>query len=90
MAPTIPKLPEGNATFLIASGNPTALTLASIQAIHDLYNHEHDRLQAAFDGREQARLQQDAELKAHPPKPQDIVLNHWDIGGGAPVAGGAK
>ena len=79
-APGIPQFPAGKATFIIATGTPTAENLASIQALHDVYNNEHEKLKAAFEGREQARLQQEAELIAHPPQPKDIVLSHWNIG----------
>ncbi len=89
-APTIPELPEGNATFVITSENPSPQALASIQAIHDLYNNEHDRLQTAYQGRQQANLEREAELKAHPPKPRNIVINYWDIHGDNQAEGGSK
>jgi hypothetical protein len=78
-APQIPNLPKGNATFIITSAPPSAEMLASIQALHDVYNNEYDRLKLAYEGREQARLRDEAELKANPPKPKDITLNHWRI-----------
>jgi hypothetical protein len=64
---------------MITSAQPSAKMLASIQAIHDIYNNEYNRLKLAHQGREQARIQRDAELKANPPKPQDITLNYWNI-----------
>ncbi len=78
-APQIPDLPPGKATFVIASGNPTPQTLASIQSLHDLYNNELDRLKTAYEGRELAQRLHAAELKANPPQPKDIVLNYWRI-----------
>ncbi len=75
--PKLPDLGEGKATFSITSGKATVEILAAIQSLHDLYNNEHDRLQAAYLGREKARIAQEAELKAHPPKPKDIVLSFW-------------
>ncbi|MEO5914249.1 MAG: hypothetical protein ABIS50_08455 [Luteolibacter sp.] len=87
-APEIPAFPTGNATFQITAGQPDAKSLAAIQSLHDLYNNEHERLLAAFQGREQARLQQEAELKAHPPQPKDIVLNYWLTETPAPAAKG--
>lgn len=89
-APKIPELPAGKATFVIASGNLTAEALASIQSLHDLYNNEHDRLLTAYQGRERASLAREAELKAHPPKPKDIVLNYWNIGESPSTQGGSK
>ena len=88
--PEIPDLPESKASFVVTSGNPSVENLAAIQSLHDLYNNQHDKLKAAFEDREHARLRQAAELKAHPPKPKNIVLNHWDIGESPPVEGGAK
>ncbi len=77
--PVIPELPVGKATFLITSGTPGEKALADIQSLHDLYNNEYEKLLAAYQGREQARLVREAELKAHPPQPKDIVLNHWRV-----------
>lgn len=88
--PEIPTFPEGKATFQIASGDPTPEALASIQSLHDLYNNEHPRLLAAYQGRETARIAHEAEQKANPPQPKDIVLNYWEIGETAPLEGGAK
>ena len=76
-APQIPNFPEGLATFAVTSENPTPEALAAIQSLHDVYNNEFERLLAAYDSREQARLDREAELKAHPPKPKDITLNFW-------------
>lgn len=87
-APAIPELPPGNATFIITSGIPNAATLTAIQSLHDLYNNEHQKLLAAYQGREQARLAAEAELKAHPRKPKDIVLNYWLGAAPAPAAKG--
>ena len=88
IAPKIPDLPPGKATFVIASGNLTVEALASIQSLHDLYNNEHDRLLTAYQSREQASLAREAELKAHPPKPKDIVLNYWLSNSAEPSAKG--
>jgi hypothetical protein len=88
--PEIPVFPEGKASFVVTSGQPSAATLASIQSLHDLYNTDYDKLKTAYDGRERFRLQHEAELKANPPKPKDIVLNHWNIGGPGKIQGGAK
>lgn len=75
--PEIPAFPDGKATFQVTEGNPTPETLASIQSLHDLYHNEHDRLLAAYLGRERASIAKAAELKANPPQPKDIVLNYW-------------
>jgi len=83
-----PALPAGKATFAVLSENPDPATLASIQSLHDLYNNQHDQLLTAYQGREQARIQLEAELKAHPPKPKNIVLNYWRTQ--TPGKGGAR
>jgi hypothetical protein len=88
----IPKLAPGRASYTLVSGNPDPTTLSAIQSIHELYQTEHPRLTAADQGRERARLQQEAQLKAQPPQPKNLVLHHWNIGKStpAPTEGGAK
>jgi hypothetical protein len=73
----IPAFSDGPATFEIASGQATASDLLPIQSLHDLYNSERHRLETAQQGREQARIQREADLKANPPQPKDITLNFW-------------
>jgi hypothetical protein len=75
----IPDLPNDHAAFVILTGNPSPEALVSIQSIHDLINNDHARLQAAYTGREHARQQAEADLKAHPPKPRDLVLGTWRV-----------
>ncbi len=72
-----PAFPDGKASFEIIGALPAAEDLAPIQALHDLYNNEHARLKSAFEGRERARLEREAYLKANPPQPKDITLNYW-------------
>ncbi|MCX6878740.1 MAG: hypothetical protein NTW21_33745 [Verrucomicrobia bacterium] len=81
--PEIPEFPAGPATFSVAGSPPAADSLVPIQSLHDIYNSEFQRLNAACEGRERARLQREAELKANPPKPRDIVLRSWHVGGKA-------
>jgi hypothetical protein len=78
-APDMPMLPEGKATFQIVGKQPAAEDLVRIQALHDLYNSEFARLKTAYEGREAARIERDAYLKAHPPQPKDITLNYWRV-----------
>ncbi len=87
-APQIPSFPEGNATYQIVGTQPAAAVLVPIQSLHDLYNNEFDKLLTAYQGREQARIQRDADLKAHPPEPKDITLNYWRTEKPAPAAEG--
>jgi hypothetical protein len=89
--PPIPKFAEGKASFSITTGKASDETLVWIQSLHDIYNNEYERLKTAHDGRERARLEKEAELKANPPRPKNIVLNYWRIGADAAKAeGGAK
>ena len=88
----LPQLPPGPATYIVISGNPTPASLTAIQSLHALYQFEQPRLLAAYQGRERARFQEEAQLKAHPPQPKNLVLNHWNLGKStpAPAEGGAK
>lgn len=81
-----PAFPDGKASFEIIGAPPAAEDLAPIQALHDLYNTEHACLHSAFEGRERARLEREAYLKANPPQPKDITLNYWRIEGKAATA----
>ncbi len=76
-APQIPVFPEGKATFQIIGDSPSPSDLTALQSLHDLYNQNHAELLAAHQGREQANLQREAELKANPPQPKDITLRFW-------------
>ena len=78
-APEIPLFPPGKATFMVTAGEATPETLAALQSLHDLYNNEFHRLKAAFEGRERAQRLQEAELKANPPKPKDVVFSYWNM-----------
>jgi hypothetical protein len=90
--PQIPDFADGKASFSITSDKQApAATLLTIQSLHDIYNSDYKRLKTAYEGREQARLEREAELKANPPRPQNITLNFWrteksaiDAKGGAP------
>lgn len=88
--PNIPDFPDGPATFTVVGEQPTAAMLVPIQSLHDIYNSEFQRLQTAWDGRERARLQRAADLKANPPKPKDITLNFWRCEKPAPAKGDRK
>jgi hypothetical protein len=76
-APDMPEFAEGKATFKVTKGQPAAEDLVAIQSLHDIYNTEYSRLLTAWQGRERARIEREAYLKAHPPQPKDITLNYW-------------
>ena len=73
-------------------GTPPAdpSVLVPIQSLHDLYNSEFQRLKTAYDGRERARLQREADLKAYPPQPENIVLSYWTTDEPKPAKGSTK
>jgi len=89
-APDMPDFPEGEATFQIVGKQPAAEDLVPIQALHDLYNSEFNRLKTAWEGRERARIEREAYLKANPPQPKNVILNYWRTDKPAPVKGAAK
>ena len=89
--PNIPAFPVGPATFTIVGEQPADPSdLVPIQSLHDLYNIEYARLKTAWEGRERARIEHEAYLKAHPPQPKDITLNYWRVEKPAPLKGGNK
>jgi hypothetical protein len=77
LAPEIPSFPEGKATWQIIGQSPPAEHLAAIKALHYIYHNRHAELLTAYHGREQARIEREAYLKANPPQPQNITLNYW-------------
>lgn len=89
-APVLPTFPAGKAGFQFPEMTPAAEDIAPIQALHDLYNSQYDRLKTAFEGRERARIEREAYLKANPPQPKDITLNYWRTQKPATAKGGAQ
>lgn len=76
-APELPDFPAGNAIYQFIGERPAAEDLVAIQALHDLYNHNLAELRTAYQGRERARIEREAWLKAHPQQPKNIILNYW-------------
>jgi hypothetical protein len=77
ISPSPPVFPTGPATFQVVGETPAPESLVPIQSLHVLYNQKQAELLAAYEGREQARLQKEEELRLNPPQPQDITLNYW-------------
>lgn len=77
--PLVPEIPQGDAQFVVTKGNPSPEELAPILAIQNLYKTEGEKLRLAHEGRIRAQKEQEAFLKANPPKPQDIVIRYWRI-----------
>jgi hypothetical protein len=51
----------------------------AIVALHELYATDGVRLREAYELREARRKEAEAELRANPPVPKDIVLNFWKV-----------
>jgi hypothetical protein len=51
----------------------------AIVALHELYATDGERLREAYELRETRRKEAEAELRANPPIPKDIVLNFWKV-----------
>jgi hypothetical protein len=75
--PEVPEIPAGDAAYQITEGDTTNEEgIALMDGLHELYRNEKDRLIAAYEGREQARKDREAYLKAHPPQPKDTVIRY--------------
>ena len=87
----LPDFSIGKATFTVTGDAPAdAQVLAPIAALHEIYNNEHPRLLLAWQGRERARLQHEAERKANPPQPKEVTIRYWRTKTPAPAKGSAK
>ena len=76
--PVIPELPVDQPGYVVTEGDPAdAEGMAVMDGLHALYAKEKERLAAAYEGREQARIEREAYLKANPPKPKDLILRYW-------------
>jgi hypothetical protein len=89
--PQLPDFPNGKATFTLGGDAPAdPQLLAPFKALHDIYNNEQPRLLLAWQGRERARLQREAELKANPPESRDVTIRYWRTERPAPAKGGVR
>lgn len=76
--PQIPTLPPGRVSYLITRGDAQNMEAERMmRGLHELYRNEKERLIEAYQGRERARIERAAYLKAHPPKPEDITLQFF-------------
>lgn len=68
---------NGKASFTTTGDAPAdEEVLAPIQALHEIYNNQLPRLAAAYQARERARVQREADLEANPPRPQDVIIRY--------------
>jgi len=76
--PESPELPVDRPAYLVTDGDTTDEDgMAIMEGLHHLYAREKDQLAAAYEARVQARIEREAYLKAHPPKPMDTVIHFW-------------
>jgi hypothetical protein len=79
----------GPASYLVAGDSPADPALvARFAEFVQLCNIERPALHTAYIRREKARLALEAELKANPPRSQDVTIHYW-TNGGIPVANAA-
>lgn len=70
---------EPPAGLLIVEGSEdNREATALLRALADLLRRERPRLVAAREGREAARRRREAWLKAHPPRPGNVVIRSWE------------
>ena len=73
-------LPEGAPQFRMIQGMAgDSEGYEAIAALHELFATDGERLRQAYELREARRREAEAELRANPPVPKDIVLNFWDV-----------
>jgi hypothetical protein len=73
-------LPAGAPQFKMIQGLASdSESYEAIAALHELYASDAERLREAYELREARRRAAEAELRANPPVPKDIVLNFWDV-----------
>lgn len=76
--PDLPSLEENGPVYMLTEGDESdAKAMELMDVLHDLYEAENERLVAAYQGREIARKEREAFLKANPPQPKDVVLRYW-------------
>jgi hypothetical protein len=73
-------LPAGAPQFRMIQGQEgDSDGYEAIAALHELYATDGERLREAYELREARRQEAEAELRANPPVPKDIVLNFWKV-----------
>lgn len=77
--PAIPELPSEKAAYVIHEGQPDEDLLTAIDSLHEILNHDAEELRRAYEGRLRAAKEREEFLKANPPQPKNIILNHWRI-----------
>jgi hypothetical protein len=77
--PEIPELPADRAAYVVSTGNPDDELLTAIDSLHEILNDDAVELRRAYEGRVLAARERQEFLKANPPQPEDLIINHWRI-----------
>jgi hypothetical protein len=76
--PLLPDLATGGPAFVITEGDGNDReAVALIEGMHDLYQVEGARMEAAYHARIKAYEERKAYLLANPPKPKDVTVRFW-------------
>ncbi len=77
--PDIGQFPQDYSAYFVAedSADEDGKAFAALDALHAYYDANRDQLQKAYQEREATRIEQERWLKAHPPVPQNTVINFW-------------
>jgi hypothetical protein len=77
-SPVVPQLPTDRPAYVLIEGDVgDSESLAPLDGLHWLYQKEKAQLTAAYEGRERARIDREAYLKAHPPITPDTLIQFW-------------
>ncbi|MFD0895339.1 hypothetical protein KBB96_20620 [Luteolibacter ambystomatis] len=75
--PDLPVIPDGQ-DFAVTKGDAAdAQKVQLIRDLHALSAVEGIRMEEAYLAREQANKEKEAYLRAHPPKPKDVMIHYW-------------
>lgn len=73
-----PVFPTRQPTFILTRGDENDIAaLEGVEALHELYRVEGERLKLAYEKRERARIERQQYLEANPPKPKDVTIQFW-------------
>jgi hypothetical protein len=73
----LPDFSTAGPAFQVVEGDEESPAMDTLEQVHDLYRKEHERMEAAYHAREQARAERKAFLLANPPKPEDVTIRFW-------------
>lgn len=80
--PLVPSLVKGRSRFLVGSSprsQSNGRDLAAMVDLHRYYDANKQDLKRKFEEAETARIAQEAWQKAHPPVPEDVIVEYFPI-----------